>query len=295
MKAHLLEECPFVSPHDRQRALDQLGHSHDKVLGLKLGGNHEEFMGDRAVSQNAAVDLSALETLAEVSRQQLGASGPDQSTTQGRKRKRSKVVLSTGANDCLFVNDGDGEHVTRHPGTDPAQQTSSNAIDAPQANQDIPVDTGMHDNAVKTAKVQTAVLRAAAIDPLLTSSHPHQLRRSLVSGEAFKKPSAQTMETQQIATSGSRPTPAGYLIDFRLEPVWGAQNVRRPFSADRKKEVSDLRKKGACVRCRMLKKPVSSSQYRCTSSAHTLSALVVIHVTHAVRSKALVGCGSNVV
>lgn len=32
--------------------------------------------------------------------------------------------------------------------------------------------------------------------------------------------------------------------------------VRGRFSADRRKEVQEVRKRGACIRCRMLKKPV---------------------------------------
>lgn len=51
----------------------------------------------------------------------------------------------------------------------------------------------------------------------------------------------------------------GFVNDFGSLPKPTKPKVRGRFSADRRKEVQEVRKRGACIRCRMLKKPVRIS------------------------------------
>lgn len=48
----------------------------------------------------------------------------------------------------------------------------------------------------------------------------------------------------------------GFVNDFGNATKPAKPKVRGRFSAARRKEVQEVRKRGACIRCRMLKKPV---------------------------------------
>ena len=50
----------------------------------------------------------------------------------------------------------------------------------------------------------------------------------------------------------------GYTRDFNTSPRPSRPKVRGRFTPSRRKEVQEVRKRGACLRCRMLKKPVGS-------------------------------------
>ncbi len=50
----------------------------------------------------------------------------------------------------------------------------------------------------------------------------------------------------------------GYTTDFSTSPQLPRPKVRGRFTPSRRKEVQEVRKRGACLRCRMLKKPVWS-------------------------------------
>lgn len=58
-----------------------------------------------------------------------------------------------------------------------------------------------------------------------------------------------------IAANPNTPS-RGFVNDFGNSTKPPKPKVRGRFSASRRKEVQDVRKKGACMRCRMLKKPV---------------------------------------
>lgn len=60
-----------------------------------------------------------------------------------------------------------------------------------------------------------------------------------------------------IAVRGGDTKP-GEFNEFTLDARNPPKSTRQKFSAERRKEVQDIRKKGACLRCRMLRKPVSS-------------------------------------
>jgi len=47
-----------------------------------------------------------------------------------------------------------------------------------------------------------------------------------------------------------------YTTDFNTSPRPSRPKVRGRFTPSRRKEVQEVRKRGACLRCRMLKKPV---------------------------------------
>lgn len=62
---------------------------------------------------------------------------------------------------------------------------------------------------------------------------------------------------RRIAMSPSRPSHAHFTNDFGMGTKPSRPKVRGKFSDTRRKEVQAIRKQGACLRCRMLKKVVS--------------------------------------
>jgi len=98
LTTHLLKKCPAVSFIDRQRAIHQLSETpnqHGTYHPLAIAMRNEQ------VAQHAhpedlnfasSYQMSALETLAEVSRQQLDHNGDYvQAHENPRKRRRSSV------------------------------------------------------------------------------------------------------------------------------------------------------------------------------------------------------------
>lgn len=92
----------------------------------------------------------------------------------------------------------------------------------------------------------------ASIDPVLqlqdaTRDHPEAHSPSPNAASAtYHRPIAINPNGQQ----------AHFTTDFSMNPKPAKPKVRGRFSDSRRKEVQEVRKRGACIRCRMLKKPV---------------------------------------
>jgi hypothetical protein len=83
-------------------------------------------------------------------------------------------------------------------------------------------------------------------DPSLTASTPTQRAAS------FPRPIAMNPHTQA----------KGFVNEFGNSTKPTKPKVRGRFSAERRREVQEVRKRGACIRCRMLKKPVRTNLYQ---------------------------------
>lgn len=127
------------------------------------------------------------------------------------------------------------------------------ALAASAANNMIPgSDQVSTEEADGTRTTATDGANQGVIDPELhgkwRTSKSHKSQRSFVfhevrPGAGFRRPRAMYTDTSNVRK-------------YELEP-----NFRGKFSDDRKKEVQEVRKYGACIRCRMLKKPVCAQLY----------------------------------
>jgi hypothetical protein len=84
----------------------------------------------------------------------------------------------------------------------------------------------------------------------LVSQHERQdpaLKAAIQRAASFPRP---------IAMNPSYTQAKGFVNDFGNSAKPAKPKVRGRFSATRRKEVKEVRKRGACIRCRMLKKPV---------------------------------------
>lgn len=89
----------------------------------------------------------------------------------------------------------------------------------------------------------------SAIDPLLQEQGAQQVNGQ----ETFVNRAASY--PRPIAMNPSSPQ-THFTTDFSVSQRTGKPKVRGRFSDSRRKEVQEVRKRGACIRCRMLKKPV---------------------------------------
>jgi hypothetical protein len=91
-------------------------------------------------------------------------------------------------------------------------------------------------------------------DQLLLDSlqeHDPSLTSSTQRAAAFPRPIAMNPNSQT----------KGFVNDFGDATKPTKPKVRGRFSATRRREVQEVRKRGACIRCRMLKKPVRSRRF----------------------------------
>jgi len=242
---------------------------------------HTAHLNNELMSQFA--DLSALETLAEVSRQRLDAggeaekSGPLKPNPRKRKRVEKNNVDQSASDEGLFLlqlqleqerlqqEEVDQEHSMHHDvrnninlfamesqhvldGTSVAQaQTTSKA-------------EGVGDDAAIVATLlDNAGTALIASTPLGSSfdSHPRpQEHEEQGHHYNFQAWYPNNVAPQASESAPSMPNLYGNRFNF-VESGTRVGKTRRKYSADRRKEVKALRKQGACIRCRMLKKPVS--------------------------------------
>lgn len=312
-----MKKCPALPLRDRQRALLQF---HELPLPDNMaqtssshGQNSNQMQNGQKMNLPFAPSkqLSALETLAEVSRQHLDLSGkrmPDKqpapvhhnSTHAGlldeflihddRPDGSDLVALSQGmdmsnapALPSMYQFNGPLHHsptTSPHMGHVPlsssasmAQMVPSLVMAASAANDLMPLtngmamepELGMSANGMSTMsdkffqaqhRGQWANLQASSLDPLLQDHGKDHLGvgngHLNMGGDLTSKTTA---HPRPIAMNPN--TQAHFTTDFSMNQKPSKPKVRGRFSDSRRKEVQEVRKRGACIRCRMLKKPCS--------------------------------------
>jgi hypothetical protein len=116
-------------------------------------------------------------------------------------------------------------------------------------------DTALATDAVSRAgpSWSTATALSSSEQLLLESLQEHDpsLTTAAQRAVSFPRPIAINPNTQA----------KGFINDFGNSDKPARPKVRGRFSATRRREVQEVRKRGACIRCRMLKKPVSSPSH----------------------------------
>ncbi|KAF2706689.1 hypothetical protein K504DRAFT_470750 [Pleomassaria siparia CBS 279.74] len=142
----------------------------------------------------------------------------------------SLVMAASAANELMPFTNGSTNGLTMEP----ELNMSSNAIS----------DKFFHSQ----ARHQWSHLPQSSIDPLL---HEHQ--HILPKEDNMSKP-GQHPRPIAINLNG---TQTHFTTDFSMNQKPAKPKVRGRFTDSRRKEVQEVRKRGACIRCRMLKKPCS--------------------------------------
>ncbi|KAF2691349.1 hypothetical protein K458DRAFT_438975 [Lentithecium fluviatile CBS 122367] len=298
---HLIKKCPALPLRDRQRALLQFHELPDLPdLNMSTSGPMQMQNGQTmnlpfAPSKQG---LSALETLAEVSRQHLDLSGKripvqqqkspppqqqasyngggldeflmdDRPETDSSALSQSMEMSNAPALPSIYQFNGPLHHSpasSPHMSSMPlasagsmAEMVPSLVMAASAANELMPLTNGMTmepdlhipNPGSMSDKFFHAQTRqwSNSIDPLL----PEHTNRELIPNEGDQKGSA---NPRPLAMNPNG-THTHFTTDFSMNQKPSKPKVRGRFTDTRRKEVQEVRKRGACIRCRMLKKPCS--------------------------------------
>lgn len=301
---HLVKKCPALPLRDRQRALLQFHDLPENIAQTAAGSAPHNQAQNGGPKMNLpfapSKQLSALETLAEVSRQHLDLSGqrmPDKQQVQSNNNNNNHVSHAGLLEEFLIDDRSDGADLgsmsqgmdmsaapamstmyqfngplhhsptaSPHMGHMPlpnsssmTQMGSSLVMAASAANELLPLgngmsmepDLGLGGNGMQMpdkffqghGRGHWANLQANPLDPLLQD---HGKDDQLNKTTAHPRPIAMNPNPQTHFTT-----------DFSVNQKVSKPKVRGRFSDTRRKEVQEVRKRGACIRCRMLKKPCS--------------------------------------
>lgn len=303
---HLVKKCPALPLRDRQRAVLQF---HELPVPDNMAQSSASGLGQVQSGQKlslpfvASKQLSALETLAEVSRQHLDLSGKrvaekqpsqaqnhpshvgllDEFLIQDDRPDASDLgALSQGIdmantpalpsmyqfNGSLHHSPTSSPHIGHMPlssSASMAQMVPSLVMAASAANDLMPLTNsmtmepdmtmtaqgihGISDKNFTTQRGQWPNLQPNSLDPML---HDYGKDRSISRGDHMNKATA---HPRPIAMNPN--TQTHFTTDFSMNHKPPKPKVRGRFTDSRRKEVQEVRKRGACIRCRMLKKPCS--------------------------------------
>ncbi|KAB8069081.1 hypothetical protein BDV29DRAFT_58408 [Aspergillus leporis] len=311
---HLVKKCQAIPLRDRQRVLLRLHELPDladadqnkdpNVAGQNKGKNSDLPFTTR---QN----FDGLNVLAEASRQvgasdqgKRGGPGYTQSVTVGGKT----VVVDPALEAEGFQGHPQAEHVEEDEKTPGTPQGSSATLPSlPNTSQDQPPSTSPSlaeasltpDPTSNARQSQLSMIAASASEMvphgmpldhdlpdglpkvgswnqqlstqeqlLFDSLHEHDptLTAATQRAAAFPRPIAMNPNSQA----------KGFVNEFGNSTKPTKPKVRGRFSAARRREVQEVRKRGACIRCRMLKKPCSGDS-PCTTCASVESARLWKH------------------
>ncbi|MCJ1251660.1 hypothetical protein MMC30_008895 [Trapelia coarctata] len=304
LMTHLTRKCMALSLEDRHRALSQLPRTSEQAGSVvqNTRSNYDLLLLDHPVKEPAGQtsELAGLEALAEASRQveHPRKNGQNRITDESTIDPSLKALESYNR---LFdsVSRPGNHHATLGSGEpDTFQALSSNERTSPSAFKDGNLqqvaDTRMapHDltSIAASATSLEALLPLTQISndgeatsnarPFDTYSEVQALRptstwpqrrngptRSLSNGSAVKIARASTYP-RAIAMNVNR---ASRGSETDGERPHRNQKIRGKFSDLRRKEVQEVRKKGACIRCRMLRKTCSDGD-PCSTCANVESA-----------------------
>ncbi|PZD05013.1 GAL4 domain containing protein [Pyrenophora tritici-repentis] len=313
---HLVKKCPALPLQDRQRALLQM---HELPLPDNMTQTNNANASGTSQMQHGqemnlpfapSKQLSALETLAEVSRQHLDLSGkrmaekqpsqmhnnnnshnnhhsshaglleefliqddrPDGSDLGGLSHGLDMTNAPTMPS--MYQFNGSLHHspsTSPHMGHMPLSNSNSMAHMVPSlvmaasaANDLMPLTNGMamesdmnlsHGmHGISDGKFfhpqgrgQWPNIQPNSLDPMLQDHGKEQMQATeMLKGMGHPRPLAMNPGNQTHFTT-----------DFSMNQKPAKPKVRGRFTDTRRKEVQEVRKRGACIRCRMLKKPCS--------------------------------------
>ncbi|KAJ5946500.1 hypothetical protein N7454_003339 [Penicillium verhagenii] len=304
---HLVKKCQAIPLRDRQRVLLRLHELPDLTEDANKDPNAPQGKNKDGFPNPNRPNFDGLNVLAEASRQ-VGASdttkrGPayTQSVTAGGKTVIVDPALEAegfqGQSQGDDKGDDNGQGSQSNPPTIPALPSHTSGD---HASMSPPLhDTSMTPDSASNARQSLSMIAASANEMvpqgvLMDGDHlgeglkMSQWNQQLSTQEQLLFDSLQehdpslTAATQRAA---SYPRPIamnpntqakGFVNEFGNSTKPTKPKVRGRFTAERRREVQEVRKRGACIRCRMLKKPCSGDT-PCTTCASVESARLWKH------------------
>ncbi|USP74401.1 hypothetical protein yc1106_01675 [Curvularia clavata] len=310
---HLVKKCPALPLQDRQRALLQmhelpLPDNMTQTANTNAPGPSQIQHGQKMnLPFVPSKQLSALETLAEVSRQHLDLSGKRMAEKQPSQTQHTHNNTShAGLLDEFLIQDdrpdssdlgtlSQGMDMSNPPAM-PSMYQFNNSLHHSPTNSPNMGHMPLTNPSSMSHMVPSLVMAASAANELMPLSSAlamasemnlsgHDLQH-MADGKFFHPqgrahwPNIQpnsldpmlqdhSKEHMQMGDNHNKgmghPRPlamnAGnqthFTTDFSMNQKPAKPKVRGRFTDSRRKEVQEVRKRGACIRCRMLKKPCS--------------------------------------
>lgn len=257
LTSHLLRRCRNVTQQDREWVFQQIQQNPARASSAvnqtssdTLSNTRQEMFGTQTLMP-ALQQQSALDTLAEVSSDMI-AEQVLLTELRGHTGLRSPryplattIPRNSRAKTSPPLVSRPSEQIGPSTAASPLVQTAS------AANQQLEL-TQSQNSARSDGK--------SFVDPQL-----YDVPRS-TQVHANNNPDSDTyVPSWRPAVSTIAPRPTGQSMKSSEESNAAFETLHRPtqvkkrgrFDDDRRKQVSDLRKRGACIRCRMLKKPCS--------------------------------------
>ncbi|KAJ5379434.1 hypothetical protein N7509_012553 [Penicillium cosmopolitanum] len=310
---HLVKKCQAIPLRDRQRVLLRLHELPDLTEGdANKDPSTPGGKGKSADGSFTRPNFDGLNVLAEASRQ-VGASEPTkrgpqytQSVTVGGKtvvvdpaleadfqasasqqgdvKQEDSTMTGTSQPSGTPTIPALPSHTSDHPTSmsppldhSLSPESASNArqsqlsMIAASANEMVPqgltMDTdGLGSDGLKLGQwnQQLSTQEQLLFDSL--QEHDPSLTAATQRAASYPRPIAMNPNTQA----------KGFVNEFGNSTKPAKPKVRGRFSTERRKEVQEVRKRGACIRCRMLKKPCSGDT-PCTTCASVESARLWKH------------------
>ncbi|KAK8174854.1 hypothetical protein BC567DRAFT_163615 [Phyllosticta citribraziliensis] len=281
LTAHLVKKCPALTSQDRQRAILQFhdlpdflvqDHEHKPATDANANGAAEPG----SVSPHEHLQQTSTGTLRDHLLQELGKSKPPQSpvtAANGARNLAQSTENNASQQQQAMQVDGPAPGSPHPPAISaPPPSTTPPTVSAPTTSTPSASSAHPHPSPLVMTASAAEELRASmpnqpneagyhqgqpgtnwpqAIDPLLQHLHDpgHTENDNSAAGNngsANYRPLAINPAQQ-----------AHFTTDFSMSPKPNKPKVRGRFSDVRRKEVQEVRKRGACIRCRMLKKPCS--------------------------------------
>lgn len=233
---HLLKKCPNITDSDRATILIQQT-AQPRSIGKSSGRADDVLRFDSTLPISLERQQSALDTLAEVSRHHLDYS----------VQRHANLSEQDLADQALWA------HLQQHALD---FQPSDNAVDYAMSND-------MHPPRIFPDSSPGYVAAFAHLDPQLDEDAA-QLAAHLTT-DSYEDPRHNRSVTETTPETPDNSLPASIPVasnpprqhsglssnsQLRAKP-------RSKFTETRRREVQEIRKRGACIRCRMLKKPCS--------------------------------------
>ncbi|CAK4034600.1 Hypothetical predicted protein [Lecanosticta acicola] len=281
LMSHILRRCPNVSQEDRQvvfRAMSQthLEASHPTGYGIQSPGNAEQIEQIDSVQYEVPASFlqreqSALDTLAEVSRQHLNYSAYhnhfDAAQQQPIFDAEEDLVEQNLLAQLKAACKEDSNDIASPTNLDPVDGRARSILpDSPPVPEHEETGAVGPSPLVRTASAANEHLKRKErspdrLEPQLEENTPvSELNQSSAASESHGVSWAPANGSFAAAFAGG----LSIMLPFdEANPGFGMiqrpakSKIRNRFTDSRRKEVQEIRKRGACLRCRMLKKPCS--------------------------------------
>jgi hypothetical protein len=296
-----VKKCPALPLRDRQRALLQFHELPlpDNMAQTSTANAPAQVQNGSKMSLPYAPSkqLSALETLAEVSRQHLDLSGQRMPEKQQQQQANNHVSHAGLLDEFLIDDRSDGADLgsmsqamdmSNAPAMSTMYQFNGPLHHSPTTSPHMG-HMPLSSSASMTQMVPSLVMAASAANDLMPLANGMTMDSELglagngmngMSDKFFHTPGRGWPNLQpssldpllqdhnkddQLNKTMAHPRPIAinpnpqthFTTDFSVNQKVTKPKVRGRFSDSRRKEVQEVRKRGACIRCRMLKKPCS--------------------------------------